>query len=227
MKERRTSFSQEDYDRYKRLLWGLSMLALLVLAVLLVLPHIPPSKEGMQRSTALLERSTFYEVSLDGQAMFQLSDNDNWTISRMSVNMLDTTVAHVEQVTGTWLRRTFQPFCRGRLMVAAADTSLWNTDKAARAAAALPDQREVLLRRIEAMEKRIEELQYFMKVHGVTDEGFNVVADWHQIATEELRNVKQVMEVLNDSTHLQRMTVSLVQKYTLLHMCHGGVQHVH
>lgn len=222
MKESRSSISQEEQRRYKRLLWALLLLAALVVATLLVLPHIPPSKEGMQRSTALLERSTFYEVSLDGQAMFQLSDNDNWTISRMSVNMQDTTVAHVEQVTGTWLRRTFQPFCRGRLMVAAADTSLWNTDKAARAAAALPDQREVLLRRIEAMEKRIEELQYFMKVHGVTDEGFNVVADWHQIATEELQNVRQVMEVLNDSTHLERMTVSLVQKYTLLHTNSAG-----
>ena len=189
---------------------------LLALAVLLTLPLAPPSEEGMQRSTALLERSTFYEVILDGQAMFQLSDNDNWTISRMSVNMLDTTVARVEQVTGTWLRRTFQPFCRGRLMVAAADTSLWNADKATRAAAALPEQRDVLVRRIEAMEKRIEELQYFMKVHSVTDEGFNVVADWYQIANDELQNIRKVVAMLDDSSHLERMAVRLVQKYALL-----------
>ena len=63
MKESRSSISQEEQRRYKRLLWALLLLAALVVATLLVLPHIPPSKEGMQRSTALLERSTFYEVS--------------------------------------------------------------------------------------------------------------------------------------------------------------------
>ena len=194
------------------------LLLLLALAVLLVLPHIPRSEKCLSKSMAVLERADYYVVSLYGQPLFRLDNLENWTTSHMTTDLRDSTVARITRVKGTWARRTLQPLCRGRLFVAGADTSVWNSEKAARAALMLREQREVLRQRLETMEKRIEELQYFMKVHKVTDEGFNVVAEWLQRATDELRNVRLVMAVLNDSTRLDKMTIRFVHDYTLLNI---------
>ncbi|MBR5698494.1 MAG: glycosyl hydrolase family 25 [Prevotella sp.] len=194
------------------------LLLLLALAVLLVLPHIPRSEKCLSKSMAVLERADYYVVSLYGQPLFRLDNLENWTTSHMTTDLRDSTVARITRVKGTWARRTLQPLCRGRLFVAGADTSVWNSQKAAQAALMLREQREVLRQRLETMEKRIEELQYFMKVHKVTDEGFNVVAEWLQRATDELRNVRLVMAVLNDSTRLDKMTIRFVHDYTLLNI---------
>ena len=229
MKRKRRKFSDRSSGRKRRTqrrFWPwLVALVVLAVAVLLLLPHIPPSEEGLARSTAIVERANYYEVSLDGKPLFRLDNIDNWTISRMSTNLSDSTVAARGRHVGMWARRTLSPLCRGRLWVEGADTTQWNALRAREAVAALGSQREVLAQRMEMMEKRIDELQYFLRVHSVTDEGFNVVADWLQQAEAELKNVRQVAALMQkDSARLDRMQVRLVQEYTLLYNDSTGIE---
>ncbi len=228
-KMRKRKFSNRSYGRKRKnerrfWPWVVALLVLLALVVLM-LPLIPPSEKGLAHSTALMERVDYYEVSLDGRPMFRLNNIDNWIVSRMSTDMSDTTVAELKHFFGMWARRTFSPLCHGRLLVTGADTSTWNADKARQAIAALNDKRGILQQRMQMMEKRIDELQYFLRVHKVTDEGFNVVAYWLERAVGELQSVRQVAEVMEDSTSLDRMQVRLVQEYTLLYIDTAGTKH--
>ncbi len=229
MKRKRRKFSYRSSGRKRRpqrRFWPwIVVLVVLAVAALLLLPHIPPSEEGLAHSTALVERSDYYEVSLDGKPLFRLDNIDNWTISRMSTNQGDSTVAARGRHVGMWARRTLSPLCRGRLWVEGADTTQWNALRAREAVAAFSSQREVLAQRMEMMEKRIDELQYFLRVHSVTDEGFNVVADWLQQAEAELQNVRQVAALMQkDSARLDRMQVRLVQEFTLLYNDSTGIE---
>lgn len=197
-----------------------ALIAVIGMATLLVLPLVPPSEDGLQRSLAIVERSDYYEVSIDGKALFLLDDYTNWTTAHIVVCMADSAppdIARKQILAATWARRLLSPRCRGRLFVAGADTSQWNQQMSAVTPIVLRQQRLILQHRIEAVEKRIEEMQYFLRVHNVTDEGFNVIANYESLANEELTNLRKVNEMLSDSMTVERMRARLIQKYTLLY----------
>ena len=198
-----------------------------LLSLLLCLPYVwslfPPSESSLQQSTALLERSTYYEFRIDGRPAFYADDLENWTTARLSVNGLDIP-RHTETVVGTWARTTYRPFCRGRLLTEGTDPKAWErqqNDSLVRDTAVL----QQLDRRAQMLRKRIWELSYFLRVHNVTDEGYNTVADYKTEAEHALKNVVSVDSLLK-GTGSRRLTVHLVQEYTLLRKQNGEEQRV-
>ncbi|MCR5130618.1 MAG: glycosyl hydrolase family 25 [Prevotella sp.] len=211
----------------RKVLIVLGLLALALLAVLLVPPLIPPSEDCLQRSLATMERADYYEVYLDGKPLFRLDDYENWTTANIVVCPIDSNqidYAHRQHVSATWARRTLSPFCHGRLFVAGADTSQWNSRMTSGTPQLLRQQLPVLQQRITALEKRIDELQYFLRVHNVTDEGFNVIANYKLLTEEQLENIKQVVALISNSANVKRMQTHLVQEYTLLYNDSTGTE---
>lgn len=188
-----------------------------LLSLLLLLPFawslIPPSDADLSHSTALLERSTYYEFCIDGKAAFYADDMDNWSTAHLSVNGLDIP-RHRETVVGTWVRTVYRPFCRGRLLTEGTDPKVWERQQNDSIAQLLQQRRPMLERRAQMLRKRIDELSYFMRVHNVTDEGYNTVADYKTEAETSLKNI-QVVDSLLKYLNGRKMSVRLKQEYTL------------
>ena len=195
---------------------GLAMAALLflVMAILLVMRLLPTDDERLEHSQALLEYSTHYEIGIDGEPLFYMDDYDHWQTARISTNGLDIPKSR-RMVTGVWTRRFFTPACRGRLLAEGTDPAPWEKTANDSIAATLSQRLPVLTHRAAALEKRIEELDYFLRVHNVMDEGYNTIANYKTTSEVELQNISKVVDLLSDSTRLGKMQVRLVQEYAL------------
>ena len=216
-------------DKYRsktavRVLLSLLFLTLVVLFVLVLLPLIPPTEEQLSNSTAQLEYSTCYEIHIDGSPVFYLSDYDNWTTSKLSISEQDLPY-HTQTVTGIWTRRTFTPLCYGRLIAEGTDPTPWEQEENARIRQTLCQQRPVLQQRILTLRKRIDELHYFLRVHDVSDEGYNTIADYEASAQQELTDAQAILGIISDSTRLDKMQVRFIQRYTLLQNDSSGNWH--
>lgn len=216
-------------DKYRsktavRALLSLLFLTLVILFVLVLLPLIPPTEEQLSSSTALLEYDTCYEIHIDGNPVFFLSDYDNWTTSRLSVSE-DDMPYNTQTVTGIWTRRTFTPLCHGRLLAKGTDPSLWEQEENVQIRQTFNQQLPVLRQRILTLRKRIDELHYFLRVHDVSDEGYNTVADYETTARKELTDAQAIVGILSDSTRTDKMQVRFIQRYTLLQNDSSGNWH--
>ena len=198
----------------KTTVWLSVTLLSLFLIILLILRFIPPDTDRIGNSKALLEYSRHYEVCIDGQTAFYMDDYERWTTARISVNGLDIPTTN-STVTGLWTRQFFSPFCRGRLLAHGTDPSAWEQKQNDSIAHTLKKGLPILQHRAAALEKRIEELQYFLRVHNVMDEGYTVIANYKTRSEAELRNIQKVVELLADTTRYADMTVRMVQHYAL------------
>lgn len=198
-----------------RILLSLLFLTLTALFVIVLLPLVPSSEEQLQGSIARLEYDTYYEVSIDGQPAFYMSDYDNWTTSRLSTDGTDIP-KNSKVVHGTWIRRTFTPLCRGRLLTEGTNPKQWELTENAKIRETMEQQRPVIERRISVLQKRIEELQYFLRVHNVKDEGYNDIADYESTAKADLEQTQKVLIILSDTGQLDKMRVRFIQEYFLL-----------
>ena len=198
-----------------RILLSLLFLTLATLFVIVLLPLVPSSEEQLQGSIARLEYDTYYEVSIDGQPAFYLTDFDNWTTSRLSTDATDIP-KNSKVVHGTWIRRTFTPLCRGRLITEGTNPKQWEQTENAKIRKTMEQQRPAIERRISVLQKRIEELQYFLRVHNVKDEGYNDIADYESSAKADLEQTQKVLTILSDTGQLDKMRVRFIQEYFLL-----------
>ena len=212
--------SIKKLEKYKtktavRVLLLLLSLTLAALFVVVLLPLVPSSDEQLQGSMARLEYDTYYEISMDGQPVFYLSDYDNWTTAQLSTD--PTAIPRNKKiVNGTWIRRTFTPLCRGRIVTEGTNPRQWEQEENARIRETMIRQTPVVQQRIAVLQKRIAELQYFLRVHKVMDEGYNTVADYESAAKTDLTQSQKVLELLSDTSSLSRMKVRFIQEYTLL-----------
>ena len=198
-----------------RILLSLLFLTLAALFVIVLLPLVPSSEEQLQGSIARLEYDTYYEVSIDGQPAFYMSDYDNWTTSRLSTDATEIP-KNSKVVHGTWIRRTFTPLCRGRLLTEGTNPKQWEQTENAKIRETMEQQRPVIERRISVLQKRIEELQYFLRVHNVKDEGYNDIADYESTTKADLEQTQKVLTILSDTGQLDKMRVRFIQEYFLL-----------
>ena len=198
-----------------RIILSLLFLTLAAVFVIVLLPLVPSSEEQLKGSIARLEYDTYYEVSIDGQPAFYLTNYDNWTTCRLSTDA-NAIPKNSKVVHGTWIRRTFTPLCRGRLLTEGTNPKQWERTENAKIRETMMQQRPVVEQRITVLKKRIEELQYFLRVHKVMDEGYNDIADYESAAKADLEQTQKVLTILTDTNSFNKMQVRFIQEYTLL-----------
>ena len=198
-----------------RIILSLLFLTLAAVFVIVLLPLVPSSEEQLKGSIARLEYDTYYEVSIDGQPAFYLTNYDNWTTCRLSTDA-NAIPKNSKVVHGTWIRRTFTPLCRGRLLTEGTNPKQWERTENAKIRETMMQQRPVVEQRITVLKKRIEELQYFLRVHKVMDEGYNDIADYESAAKADLEQTQKVLTILSDTNSFNKMRVRFIQEYTLL-----------
>lgn len=154
--------------------------AFVALAVAAVVRVLPSSTDGMRRSAAVVETRSCWELEAGGRGVlwFAAVDSDSTLLSPSTWRRVAETV---RLAGGCWMNRwPAVPSCRGRLV-----TVLPQADAADIADSAWT---EPLLRRLLEKARRDigdslqwarsedSELQYYLRVHGVQDEGYQQIA---------------------------------------------------
>ena len=190
-------------------------LLFLVVVILLAVAFFPPGQDDVRRSTAMVERETWYEFCIDGEPVFFSNDHDNWATASLSANALDIP-KNLSTQAATWSRTLLKPFCRGRLLTRGYDPSAWEKARNDSMDHYLEQRWPVLKKRREAVDKRIDELEYYLRTHNVTDEGYNTLANYHTLAQAERRTLAIIDSLLDKTASGAKLTIRYRQAYTLL-----------
>ena len=204
---------------YKKVLQSLPVALAAIAVVIYALSFLPRSAERMRRAVALVERVSYYRVCADGKPVAWFRElGDSLRPVGLSPSA-DSTVVTVSHVTAAWVDKyPFIPSCPGLLLVANADSMAHK-----QLSAAGGNVRPVLENAIGAMERRlsligrkIEDIDYYMRIHNVNDDGYNVMAAYDVSVKAERDSLTKVVGALRSALGKRRLTVELVEKYTLL-----------
>lgn len=158
----------------------------LVIALLFVITWVtwtcwPSSGQQMKRAVAVIESKSWYEIVCNGKKVLFFADiSSDSSLSRLSVHRDSSTLTTYS--TGVWLNRyAVIPSCHGRLV-----TIKTNINKAVGIDACTLIRKEQARnqQKIRRLQSRLKELNYYLRIHNVHDEGYNTVAGY----TDEIRN---------------------------------------
>lgn len=133
----------------------------------------PSSARQMKRSVAIVACQSWYEMVCKGKTILYLSDiASDSALVRPSLQQ-DSCV-RTTYSTGVWVNRyAFIPSCRGRMISVMAKPDEFNRQDAW---ALIEKEKERNEKRIRQLRAQLKELNYYLRIHNVHDEGYNTVA---------------------------------------------------
>ena len=201
----------------RRVVMWLLVVIIVLLLILTALSYLPASRSRMPQSVALVECRSYYAVSVDGKRLFCFNAMTPDTL----LERIDTMAAGVTEVScspACWVRtNVLWPFCQGR-MVAHVSSRVDSVCLMVKHEGARLLVRE--MERLQEEEKSIKhvvsEMEYYLSVHNVQDEGYNQVSAYAVKARHDKDSVSSVLALLRGVRHGAKVEAVPVMKFTLL-----------
>lgn len=197
---------KQKYSPSRRLWVILSVVILLVaLAVAAALwvtwPH---SDAEARRSVALVVTRSWYEIDSDGRPVAYFRDLGGDSVALGATLSADEAVSE-RPAAGCWIHRYVSlPSCEGRLVTVAGRLPGRLQADARRLAAHTCDS---LRRRIADLSHEQTELRYYLRVHGVQDNGYQEIAALAADHAAVLAGLRRVLAVLDSLPSAARLSV--------------------
>lgn len=213
----------------KRTLQSLPAVLVAIALVMYALSFTPQSIERMERSAALLECSSWYEITSNGKPVAYFKAlNDSMRPEEVSVK-LDSAVVTKQYIEGVFVNRyPLISSCRGRIV-----TTLPVVSDMKRLAGITADKTKLLKesalnieKEMKRMDREIEETDYFLKTHNVSDGGYNAVAAYSAQMKARRETAEATLSVLKTIEKKGRLNFELKYKYTLLYKDTTGVRRI-
>lgn len=191
--------------------------AIFFIAYLLTLR--PFSVKRMAACTALVECKSHYELLADGKpvACFKTL-GDSLAPECLSLNT-DSTVTTCTYTTAIWVNRwPLLPSCAGLMLTANGDSTV--EKRLVLANKTMPD----IIRKaignttesISQLGRMQEEADYYMAIHNVNDDGYNVMAEFDENLKERREKAERLLAALEGAAKGKRLAMRLVTEYTLI-----------
>lgn len=183
-------------------------IVLLVIAGTLVWRFWLPSESVMRRSTALIEHATAYQLNIDGDSALSFAP--------------DTTYTPAVWINRLWLL----PSCLGRLASTPYErsTAIPRDDFSPRLKAwltrELADNDSVL----GGLRRQQRELRYYLRVHGVQDEGYTEIYRYAQRISTEIDSLRHVDSLLQKALAGRNAEVRLTTRYAVVYRTRGRLR---
>lgn len=179
---------EQKYHHNRRL--KLMTLVILLLAVIawVAWSFWPSSARQMKRSVAIVACQSWYEMVCKGKTLLYFSGVAPDT-ALVRPSLLRDSCVRTTYATGVWVNRYFFiPSCRGRMItVMAKSDGLSRLD----AWSLIEKEKERNEKRIRLLRVQLRELNYYLRVHDVRDEGYNTVAACaYQKEDEKTRRIR-------------------------------------
>lgn len=191
-----------------------------IVFVIYATTFLPFSTTRMENSVALVECESYYQICADGKpAVWFKCLGDSCMPEGMSLNA-DSGVTTKRYVTCCWVNKyPLFTSCPGLLLTANGDSTAEKGIAAANSnlAAVIRKTAERLTEEISRLDRKIEETDYYMRVHNVNDDGYNVMADYAANIREQKAQAEALSAKLTAIAANKKAEMRLVAKYTLLY----------
>lgn len=200
------------------ILQSLPIIPAAIAFVLYIASLLPWRTEKMARSVALVEKVSYYRICADGRTAVCFRNlGDSCVPEGMSVQASPET-ASKSYITGCWINRLPLPAsCRGLLLTPNADC-----DDAGRVAMSGMSLQAMMRKKagdvaaeLERLEHKAEEAGYYMRIHNVNDDGYNIMAAYTAALEKNIWNGRELLKALRSAAAASRLTMVRVTAYTL------------
>ena len=199
---------------------SLPLLLVAIVVVFFLLPLIPPSEERKEHCIAELEYERCYALVIDGKPALYLNNMEQGSLwTTISTNPDSIKWSHTT-LKGCWINKYIAlPYSRGRMVTENPDygsdsllTALNN-----RIGTVIDNNIGLLETECKRMKHIVRQLDYYLDVHNVNDEGYNTIASLAEKANNERNNRERALGILKDIKPTQRVELKQLQRYTLLY----------
>lgn len=215
-------------DRRRSLKLILQSLPIALAAIVFVMygaTFLPVSTERMERSVALVEGVSYYELMSGGKPVMAFKALNDSLLPQGLTLKADSAVMTRGYCSGCWVNKyPFVPSCGGLILIANGDSAA--EKRIAEANKRLPYILDMaagrLTARVEQLERQAEETDYYMKVHNVNDDGYNVMAEFSASVKAERDKAEKLLAALKTLSASGGAEVRLVTKYALVSVDTAG-----
>mgnify|MGYP004515877599 CR=1 FL=1 len=198
----------------KKLLFALVLLAVALVVGCVAWQLVPPSAQSLRGSAVVVEQTTWQEICIDGKPRLYFSASQGDT-ALIGVTVSRDSARHHKRVAGCWVNRwALLPSCSGRIAtVYCASPSL---PKLQGDSVIMARCRQSIATQLKTLKAHKSELDYYLRVHGVQDNGYQSIAALASHVGKVYAEVASASRLLDSLTagSGHRMQLKTVTEYT-------------
>lgn len=188
--------------------------------------YLPLSREQMKKTIATLECKYYYILTADNKEILFFGGINNDT-TMTDVSLLKDSATQKSFHPACWVHKLqFIPSCEGRLMALFAERpeerirQMNANDKRA----LLSKEVRTLSKKITSLKKIRSNMNYYLRVHNATDEGFNIISEYAQHVNDEIRSEQEVLDAIDKAEKDERINIKYKAQYTVIYQDDSMIQ---
>lgn len=220
---------KKSIDKQRLIKKTLQLLPIVSAAAVLALyaaTFMPLSEERIKRCAALTEHVSYYEICSGGQALARFAYIDDGLQEPKITLPQDSSAVSRRMTTGCFVNKyPLLPSCHGLILTVNPDSMAGRRLARMNGEAAVFVRKHIgrLEKRMERLGREQENLDYYLRIHNVNDDGYNVMADLAARRKAAMGHTGKVLAALKKVEKGGRITIRLIRKYTLLYTDSSGV----
>ena len=206
----------------KKLFSAAAAIAVMVVAAVVAWQLMPLSAEAMRGSAVVVEQASWHEVCIDGKARLYFSDSAGDSVL-LGVTANRDSALHRRHMAGCWVNRwALVPSCMGRIATVYSAAPAVPRIKGDSTIARLC--RQSIATQLKTLKTQKSELGYYLRVHGVQDNGYQAIAALASRVDAAYDDVARAGRLLDSltATGSHRLTINSRTAYTAVFRSAGG-----
>lgn len=207
---------RQHNPRLKLMTW---VILLLTIIAWVTWSFWPLSAQQMKRSVAIVTCQSWYEMVHKGKTILYFSDIASDT-ALVHPSLQQDSCVRTTYSTGVWVNSCFFiPSCRGRMI-----TVMAKPDEISRQDAwkLIEKEKERNEKRIRQLRAQLKELNYYLRIHNVHDEGYNTVAAYAYKKEDEKAHCMRLAQLFNTVQQADRPQLIRKAVYTAYYRLPNG-----
>jgi len=215
----------------KNFLWAVPVI-LIILASFIIASYWPSTRDAMKRSIAIVEYSSYYRITTDKKdtLFFDTLDKDT------AMNVLSSDCKNLGQkkyATGCWINKyAIIPSCFGKLLMVADDGNIDSIKMVAQSNfnSILNKEKDKAAEYLKTLKDESDDLSYYIRVHGVQDEGYNNISQYATKTSEKIKIAQKTMAIINSLKPNVKVSVEYLTDYRIIYRDNGNklnTEHCH
>lgn len=151
-----------------------------------------------QRAAVTVGCKGYYELLADGKPVLvfrQWNDRSVFTGAALSADSLG---GADDMASGVWVNRyALLPSCRGRVLTAGLDIMIANVPSRPRLDSLIAEAREYYDSRVKVLDRKADEMGYYLRVHSVSDPEYNTIAMRNEEIKQRLWRADSIRRILS------------------------------
>lgn len=179
----------------------------------------PSSARQMKRSVAIVACQSWYEIVCKGKTILYISDIAADT-ALVRPSLQQDSCVRTTYSTGVWMNRyAFMPSCRGRMLTVMTKPNEINQQDAWKL---IEKEKERNQKRIRQLRDQLKELNYYLRINNVHDEGYNTVAAYAYEKEAEKAHCMRLAQLFDTMRQADRPQLIRKAVYTAYYRLPNG-----